>query len=363
VLCACQPGAASSRSSASTTPKVSGWDELAQAAKREGTLAVYGATATELRRVLSGFEQAFPGIKVDGTFLDSAEQISRITRERSAGRYIADVVINGSTIPLTLKGAGALQPLKPALMLPEVLDESAWLQRRLWFEDSAEPYTTLSFQGLLITPLYVNTSQAKASQFSSYWDVLDPKWKGKIVSNDIRRPGPGGVPARFIYKQPGLGASWFERVYSEMNVTLSSDQRQMVDWLAQGRFALALFIAETDATVARNQGLPVAPVPLDQFKEGGPIGPGPGSLGLLDHAPHPNAAKLFVNWLLSREGQLTWQRETHYPSLRTDIPKEGLLEEYVPKPGREYADGGSEEYSKLTATVFNELISKALEKA
>jgi iron(III) transport system substrate-binding protein len=326
---------------------------------------VYGPTSQGVRQVVTqSFERAFPGIKVEGVFSGGAELASRIITERTAGRYLGDVVVTGSFNPLNiLKPAGALTPLEPELVLPEVLDRTAWLQNRLWWADAAEPLTTLMFQGVLITPVYVNTTMVRPTDFTSYADLLDPKWKGKIVSNDIRVTGPGGVPARFILKHPDLGPQWFQRLYGEQDVTLSRDQRQMVDWLAQGRFAIALFIAETEAGVAMAQGLPVAPVRVDQFKEVGAIGPGNGSVALVDRAPHPNAAKLFVNWLLSREGQMAWQRETHYPSLRVDIPKDGLADDYVPRPGYNYADGGTEEYGRITGSVFGELMGRAAEQS
>jgi iron(III) transport system substrate-binding protein len=358
-------GATAAISAPTASPRPDGWAQLVEAARQEAALVIYGPTSQGVKRVVTdGFERAFPGIKVEGAFLGGSEVVTRVMTERTAGRYIPDVIVNGSTTPLgTLKPAGAVVPLEPALVLPEVLDRSAWLQNRLWWADAEEPYTTLSFQGILITPVYVNTALVKPTEFTSYWDLLDPKWKGKIVSNDIRQVGPGGVPARFIYKHPQLGPQWYERLYSEMDITLSRDQRQMVDWLAQGRFQIAVFIPETEAGVAMAQGLPVAPVHVEQFKEGGPIGPGPGATAMLDRGRHPNAAMLFVNWLLSREGQMLWQRETSYPSLRIDIPKDGLAEDYVPKPGHQYVDASTEEYGRITGTVFGDLIGRALERA
>ncbi len=367
-LAACTPAPTGSPAGAilgSPAPKAPGWDELLAAARREGTVVIYGPTSEGLRTVVTEeFEKAIPGIKVDGVFAGGNEPVTRIMTERTAGRYIADCLITGTTpAVVTLKSADAVAPLKPYLMLPEVLDEKAWLQNRLWWADSAEPYTTLMFQGLLITPVYINKNLVRANEITSYWDLLDPKWKGKIISNDIRQGGPGGVPARFIYKHADLGPNFLERLYSEQDITLSLDQRQMVDWLAQGRYAIALFIAETEAKVAMDQGLPVDAVPVEQFKERGPIGPGNGSIAVIDKAPHPNAVKVLVNWLLSREGQDTWQRVTQYPSLRTDIPKTGLLDIYTPKPGFDYVDAGTEEYSRITGTIFTELITAALEKA
>jgi iron(III) transport system substrate-binding protein len=262
-----------------------------------------------------------------------------------------------------LKPAGALAPLQSAFMLPEITDESAWLQNTLWWADEAEPYTTLNFQGLLATPVFVNPTLVNPNEFTSYWDFVNPKWKGKIVSSDIRVTGPGGVPARFIYKHPELGAEWFDRLYGDQDVTISRDQRQMVDWLVQGRFPILLFVSNSEFVTAKEQGLPIAVVPIERFKEGGAIGPGGGSLAWYDRAPHPNAAKVFINWLLSREGQLAWQRQTTLPSLRIDIPKDGLIEEYVPKRGYTYVDGGSEEYGRITSDVFGTLITRALERS
>ncbi len=366
LLAACgRPSAPSDSAPIPTSAKPSGWDAIVAAARQEGTVIIYGATSEALQQVINeDFPNAYPGIKVESVSAGGSELVPRIMSERAAGRYIPDVIISGSFSMLgSLKPAGALAPLATAFVLPEVSDESAWLQNRLWWADDAEPNTTLNFQGILIAPIYVNTSMVNIGDFTSYNDVLDPKWKGRMVSNDIRQTGPGGVPARFIYKNPSLGPRWFERLYGEMDVTLSRDQRQMVDWVAEGRYPIGLFLAETEASVARNQGLPIAPVPCDQFKEGAAIGPGNGSMALFDPTPHPNAAKVFINWLLSREGQTTWQNRTKFSSLLVDIPKDGLVQDYVPKPGRQYADGGTEEYGRITGSIFGELITSALESA
>jgi iron(III) transport system substrate-binding protein len=241
-------------------------------------------------------------------------------------------------------------------VLPEILDPSLWFQNELWWTDANKPYTNTVFEGVMIPPAYYNTNMAKASDFNSYWDLTDNKWRGKIVSNDIRISGPGGVPARFIYKKVGLGRPWFYSFFNGLNIPLATDQRQLVDWLAQGRYAIAGF-CDTDVTqLAINQGLPIAPVSIEHLKEGGAVAPGAGTVSVFNHAPHPNAAKLYVNWLLSREGQTAWQEETKTSSLRTDVPKNGLYLAPSARRGVTYANGGSESYSVLTATVFASLI-------
>jgi iron(III) transport system substrate-binding protein len=365
-LLACQPSAPSPTvTPPNAAPKPEGWDTLVEAARREGSVVAYTGASADIERVFAeDFQRAYPDVKVESLPFGGNDMVSRMMAERQADRYIPDVIVTGSFNNLTiLKPAGALAPLKTALALPEVSDTSAWLQNMLWWSDAAEPYTTLNFQGLLATPLFVNPTLVSPSEFTSYWDLLNPKWKGKIASSDIRVTGPGGVPARFIYKHPDLGPEWFERLYSEQDVTFSRDQRQLVDWVVQGRFPILLFVSNTEFTVAKEQGLPIAAVPIERLKEGGAIGPGGGALALAEPAPHPNAAKVFVNWLLSREGQASWQHHTSLPSLRIDIPKTGLIEEYVPNPSYTYVNGGAEEYGRISSDVFADLYTRGMERA
>ncbi len=114
-----------------------------------------------------------------------------------------------------------------------------------------------------------------------------------------------------------------------MEVTLSRDRRQPVDWLARGKFSLSLF--SSGVGDAKLQGLPVDTIPPHVLKEGDPISVGLGTLSLVNQAPHPNAAKVFINWLLSRAGQIALQKaqntpETAVESLREDIPKDAVRE-------------------------------------
>jgi ABC-type Fe3+ transport system substrate-binding protein len=167
------------------------------------------------------------------------------------------------------------------------------------------------------------------TEFQSYWDLLTPKWKGKIVVSD---PETGGVGTalRFFYHHPDLGPPFLRRLFGEMDVTMSRDARQIADWLASGKFAISMLASPTrlDLGVAKEQGLPVGWFGPSHFKEGAPLSAGSGFVYLPSRAPHPNAARVALNWLLSREGQLAAQRVATMrspegiDSLRIDIPKE-----------------------------------------
>jgi iron(III) transport system substrate-binding protein len=344
LLSACSgqaPPAAAPTSAPSAKP--AGWDELVAAAQKEGNLTVYGTPGTPYRSVLvSEFEKAYPGIKVDGIFIPPNEGQSRIGLERQAGRYLADVIISpGGSQLQAYRGDGWIVPLSEQLVLPEVVDESKWFGNRFEWVDSAAQYWLLPV-GSVLPIVFVNKS-VDASQLKSYRDLLDPKWKGKLASTDIRNPGPGVAPSRFVRKSPDLGPSFVKELFAPGNVKLSSEQRQLIDWVAQGTYPIGLFMDPGEVAIAIKQGLPITIVPPDQFKEGAAIGPNNAGVALFDRAPHPNAAKLYINWFLSKEGQAAWQREVGDNSLRTDIPKDTVNPLFVPKPGVNYINAGTEE--------------------
>jgi len=112
-----------------------------------------------------------------------------------------------------------------------------------------------------------------------------------------------------------------------MEITPSRRTRQIADWLARGKFSLSVFagIGRTGLDDAKRQGLPVDWFGPKTFKEGAIISAGSGNIMLFRNAPHPNAARVAINWLLSREGQMVYQKVRGSDSRRIDIPKDNVL--------------------------------------
>jgi ABC-type Fe3+ transport system substrate-binding protein len=128
-----------------------------------------------------------------------------------------------------------------------------------------------------------------------------------------------------------------------MDVTMSADLRQAVDWMATGKVALCLPCQGSGVARARNQGLPVDQFEPFHFKEGVSISSAFGLMALLNRAPHPNAAIVFINWLLSREGQSAFQKIMSEPgdprdSRRIDVPKDHIPPGERRKDGMRYFD-------------------------
>lgn len=309
------------------------WEKTLQAAKKEGQLVLYGSADFEM--LFAEFHKKFPEIKVTGVYGRGADVAKRMMSERRAEKYLADLYVNGMTTGYNVfYKAKALDPIAPLLILPEVTDTSKWWQGKHHYVDPEGQYL-FNINGESRIVLGYNTKQVNASEIKSYWDVLQPKWKGKIVAYDPTLGGAGDA-MRFFYHHKALGPEFIKRVLTETDLVISTDTRQMGDWVAGGRYAISLFapISRMDLDVMQLQGLPVSWFDPEQLKEGAYVTAGSGGVGLINKAPHPNAAKIALNWLLSREGQIAYQRiflqgNDGPDSMRIDISKDK-----VPKGNR-----------------------------
>ena len=316
------------------------WQKTVEAAKKEGQLALYGGQEITHPDILAVFNKEFPFIKVVTAAGRAGDLMARITAERRADKYLADVMASGPNGPRTLYLAKMLDPIAPTLILPEVTDASKWYGGKHWYADPENQFIFM-FEGTIIsTGLSYNTKLMAAGEIKSYWDLVAPKWKGKLLSMDPRGAATP-TPVLILYYKAGLGPEFVRWLYSETGITLFRDRSQGTNWLATGKFPLCLLCRDIDK--ANKQGLPVDEIAPDQLKEGGSIGGGGSSvLVLVNRAPHPNAAKVFINWYLSRQGQMVWQNVMNKKeveasdSMRIDIPKDEVLPDGRRVAGKEY---------------------------
>jgi iron(III) transport system substrate-binding protein len=302
------------------------WAKAIDAAKKEGQLVLYGSADYE--KLFAEFNKKYPEIKIVGVFGRGADVAKRFMAERRAEKYLADLYVNGMTTGYNVfYKAKAVDPIPPVLVLPEVTDTSKWWQGKLHYVDPEKQYL-LNINGETRIVVGYNTKLVNPAEIRSYWDLLNPKWKGKIVAYDPALGGAGDA-MRFFYHQKSLGPEFIKRILTETDIVISNDTRQMGDWLAGGKFALSVFgpISRMDLDVMQIQGLPVSWFAPEHLKEGAYITAGSGGVALINKAPHPNAAKVALNWLLSREGQIAYQRiftegNDGPDSLRIDIPKD-----------------------------------------
>jgi iron(III) transport system substrate-binding protein len=297
------------------------WDKTLKAGEQEGQVAYSGCGSHDY---LNEFQKKYPKIKIVSVAASCSEVVSRTMTERRAGKYLTDVIRFGLTSAHSFYRAKVLQPIETAFILPEVKDTSKWWQKKHHYSDPEGKYLFIPAASVYARFASYNTELVNPGEFKSYWDLLAPKWKGKVVATDTKT-GEGRNGTRFLYYHPELGPQYLRRVLSELSLTFSRDYRQATDWLAQKRFSLYLFSQSDDTINAKEQGLPIGIMDTSRWKEAVGLDVTGGSYSLMDKPAHPNAAKVLINWLLSREGQIALQRDSEAAgrtdSLRTDIPK------------------------------------------
>ena len=328
------------------------WEKTVRAAEAEGQLTLY-ACCYEYDRILEPFKKMYPKIKV-ATVLGQGGQLgSRILAERRGEKYLPDVFSTGAnTQHDVLYKAQALEPIKPTLILPEVIDTTKWYEGEHRYIDPEKRFIFAFVANSQSGQVQYNRAQrVNPAEFNSFWDLLNPKWRGKMASLDPTTFGMGAA-LQFFYYHPELGPSFLRKLYGEMQVTVSRDARQMTDWLASGKFPLCIRCnAGSEVGKAKEQGLPIGSLDTESWKEGGSSSAAGGTLGIPSRAPHPNAAKVFINWFLSREGQIALQklgRPDAHNSRRIDIPKDDVDPYNRLEPGKKYFDLAKPEYQDLT---------------
>jgi iron(III) transport system substrate-binding protein len=307
------------------------WDRTLAAARQEGTVALTMQPGALFRDWVTEFEQRYPGIKVEISGMTGAEATARILAERRGGQFLRDVHIGGAeSANVALKPVGALQPLKSALILPEVLDDSKWLNG---FDDGfsdVEGLYTYAYAVNLEPTVYVSRDFVSEAELSRVEDLVDPKWRGRMTLYDPRQAGKGAADSgHFVQVR---GEDWYRQLLAQEPV-VTSDRRQQIEWAVRGRYPIGIAISNSAVPEFHQQGVGLSLLPL-AFRT--PMGARLSltrTMVLIDQPAHPNAAKIFVNWILSRDGQAAFVKHLDENSRRTDVETIG---ESKPLPGVEY---------------------------
>jgi len=324
------------------------WDQTLAQAKKEGKVVVLGPPGDQIREALTqGFAKAFPDITIEFSGARGGELATRVKAERDAGIYSVDVLINGtSTANAYFKPMKALDPIEPALILPEVIDPKNWRDNRLEFSDRSTKFD-LVFTTQNNVPLIYNLTQVKTDEIDELTDLLDPKWKGKIAVQDPIPSGTGNGVFRWVWHVMGPEKTKdFYRKIRAQAAAVDRDQRRQIEWIAQGKYPLHLGPG-TIMQQLEKRGLKFGVVPY--FKDyGAYLTPGFGSAMFVNRAPHPNAGKVFLNWLLTKEGQTAFSKGMGYVSRRLDVPTDHVPSYWVPKEGVKYWAGYYEEDATMS---------------
>ena len=311
------------------------WDDVVTAAKKEGKVVVQGSPDPVMRKqIIPKFIARF-GIPLEFLAGRSSEIAARVRIEQRAGVYSMDVFMSGpDTTAKVLYGEKMIDPLKPLLILPEVTDGSKWKTGKPWFIDPEGQYVLRLFRSVADL-FYINGDHVKPGEIRSGKDLLNSKWKGKISSEDPTATGRGSNQAARFYID--FGADFVRKLYIDQKVARSRNRRQLADWLARGTYPICLTCSDDDVASLLKSGFKIVQVfELSDMKP--PVNGSPFLLTVAKNAPHPNATRVFVNWMASKEGMEIYARGYGAASLRTDIDQSFLDRRVLPKPGARYFD-------------------------
>ena len=182
------------------------WEKTIAAAEKEGVVSIYIFEAGPLtEQTVQAFERAYPKIKVSQLRGRGNDLGPRLVTERRAGKYIADLFAGGKGTALSTLYAGKLlDPIKPILLLPEVLDETKWWRGTHKYVDPENKYIFVYIGNAGGVEINYNSKLVNPREFSSYWDLLQPKWKTRS-SPSIRACAAWTIPCCSFTTTPNSG--------------------------------------------------------------------------------------------------------------------------------------------------------------
>jgi iron(III) transport system substrate-binding protein len=271
---------------------------LIDAAKKEGEVVWYTTQIADqlVRPMAAGFRRKY-GIKVRPTRANSAELSVRIINESRAGRPQSDVFDGTSTVVALKKEAYVLRWMPDAAKdyPPQRKDpEGYWVAANLLF----------------LTPGFNTNLVPRGSEPRSYQALLDPKWRGKMAwsAAATSASGPGFIGTALAEMGEKNGMAYLRELAKQRIANIDGSAREVLDRVIAGEYPLALQIFNHHAAISAKQGAPVDWIRME---------PVAGLLSVISvhhDAPHPNAAKLLVDFIISRDGQQIFRDAGYLPA-------------------------------------------------
>ncbi len=309
------------------------WQNTLAEAKKEGTVFLYVSWSPPVRVALTeAFRNKF-GINIEFMpFNQGADLVARANAEKAAGIYTADVFgVGAATILPLMKPEGLIGPIEPLLLLPEVKDTKAWNGGKFPFLDADK--RAIAMVSIAQRYIMYNTEKIRKGEIITYRDVLKPQYKGKITMRDPSLAGAGTALLSLL----GLriwnleeAKDFLRQLIVQQEVVMQRDARILVESVARGKFAVCLGPSADVFAEFLDAG---APVDVVIAKEGTAVSAAAGVLAVPVKFGNPHAAKVFINWLLTKEGQTVFARSFGVASMRVDVPSEGIPATFLIQPG------------------------------
>ncbi|MFI5267333.1 MAG: ABC transporter substrate-binding protein, partial [Chloroflexota bacterium] len=250
---------------------------------------------------------------------------------------------------------GWLDPLKPSLLLPDTADNAKWKTGSPWFRDPKKDTVMQIFN--TVQPFFtLNTQIVAVKDIPTADALLDPKWKGKIAAYDPGVNGAGIAIASAVYT--AKGEDYVTKLYKGQNVVLTRDYSQLADWIAHGSYPIGLAATVNYLQQYIKAGLTFEQPELPDAPSA--LGGGFGDVAIWNKAPHPNAARVFANWIASKEGIEVYGPTQTQVSVRTDVDNKWAPDSIIPKPGIKYLDTYDYDFEEGPRLKIRDFFAKLL---
>lgn len=331
------------------------WDTTVAAANKEGQLTISGPSGTAWREQLMTFQKSYPNIKVNVTAAASRDFWPRVIKEREAKLSLWDFRIGGpDNLSYNIKSMGYIAPVRDMLILPEVTDDSVWYGGIDGiFLDTQKKYF-LGFGIYEENIAYYNKKFITDANAGDLKTIVDPKWAGKISMADPRAGSPLTASGAMIKT---YGEDFLRKLMVNQKPVIVKEPRQQMDWLSSGRYPISIGVPTIAFVELEARG-----ASIEEFQK--MTGPrtwtqGVGGIQALTDAPHPNATKVFVNWLLTSDVQKQIMTAVKMNSRRKDVPLGDPESAIDYSHLSEYVGGQTElmqPYQKRASEIFREVI-------
>ena len=276
--------------------------KIVDAAKKEGQVVWYTTLIVDqlVRPVSAAFEKKYPGVRVSYVRNNSTETAVKIINESKAGKMQADL-FDGTNTSTVLKKVNLVEAWKP---------DSA----KDWPADVADPQGYwVATNVYVLTPGFNTEMVKKGTEPKVFDDLLDPKWKGKMVWNGSvsTSGGPGFIGNVLHTMGEEKGMAYLTKLSAQKIVNLDVSARQVLDQVIAGEYPIGLQIFNHHTVISAKKGAPsdwIKMEPATVVLQVASVAKG---------AQHPNAAKLLLDYLVSDEGQAFFRDADYLPASPT----------------------------------------------
>jgi ABC-type Fe3+ transport system substrate-binding protein len=294
------------------------WQNVVEAAKKE-KLVIVSHPGSDYQALMESFKKDFPGIEVEHSGQRPSDISPKIITEQQNGVFNWDVMAaTTSNMNNVLLPANAFQDIEPFFVRRDVMDDNVWGGGKFEMYTSNDQKSILVHNAWLASRVYVNREKVGADKLNSIDDLLKPEFQGQIVVDDCTVPAHGMGALVGIWQTKG--EDFVRTLLSQQKPVFQDTVRITTEWVATSRYPIGIGVDSPELRKLQSNGIGTQ-VEVLNFQGGNISTQG---AAVFKNAPHPNAAKVFLNWLWSKEGQTAFVdafKASESPnSRRLDVP-------------------------------------------